>query len=110
MDRFTPKPMSMQRGSDGAQSTAPPHSALHFMPALAESVHSALAQSASPMQPAPTRPAPRAPGMQNTFTPVESSEWQVKPGPQSSDEKHGQSVFTAQVPPSQYVKRLPPSG
>ena len=96
-----PKPRRKHVGSVGGQSAALEHSALQRMPELVESVHNALRQSASVAQGAPTSPAPRAPGTQKTLRPVLSSAWQVKPGPQSSDEKQGQSVFTVHAPPSQ---------
>lgn len=68
--------MYVQRGNVTGHSAGTSHSALHCFPALLESVHNALAQSASPAQAPPARPEPRAPGMQNTFTPVGSLEWQ----------------------------------
>ena len=66
----------MQRGSEAGHSAAMSQRALHFIPLLAESVQSALAQSASPEQESPGRPVPRAPGTQKTFAPLESCEWQ----------------------------------
>ena len=76
IERSTPKPMYVQRGNVAGHSAGTSHSALHRMPVLLESVHNALAQSASPAQAPPARPVPRAPGTQNTFAPVESFEWQ----------------------------------
>lgn len=102
--------MYVHLGSDVGHSAATSHSAEQRFPALDESVHNALSQSASPTHGAPTPPSPRAPGTQYTCSPVSSSEWQVKVGPQSSDEKHGQSVFVTQAPPSQKREREPPSG
>lgn len=68
--------MYVQRGSVAGHSAGTSHSALHRMPVVAESVHNALRQSASPAQVSPASPAPRAPGTQNTLVPVESFEWQ----------------------------------
>jgi hypothetical protein len=110
MDRSTPKPTYWQRGSADGQSAFESHSALQYSAVLAPLTHSALKQSASPVHVTPTPPSPRAPGLHHTLVPLLSSLTQVKPGPQSSDEKQGQSVFTAQLPPSQWRYQEPPSG
>ena len=102
--------MYRQRGRLGTHSAATSHKAEQRCPASVESVHKALWQSVSPVHAAPGPPGPRAPGMQKTFVPVASSEWQENPGPQSSDEKQGQAVFTAHAPPSQKREVEPPSG
>ncbi len=101
-ERSTPKPMYVHRDAAGGQSAAESHSALHTDDAEPEpETHSALRQSLSRVHAAPTPPSPRAPGTHHTLLPLESSLRHVKPGPQSSEEKHGQSVFSAHEPPSQ---------
>ncbi len=90
----------MQRGKTAGHSSGMPQSAEQYLPEL-PSTQSALSQSASPEHATPTPPSPRAPGLQKTLRPEESSLTHEKPGPQSSEEKHGQSVFTAHAPPSQ---------
>lgn len=101
MERSTPKPTYKQRGTLEGQSAAVSQRPLQYCALLAPLTQSALKHCASPVHVTPALPTPRAPGLHHTFVPLVSSLTQVKPGPQSSEEKQGQSVFVAQLPPSQ---------
>lgn len=83
------------------QSEAVSQSELQYSGVLEPLTQSALKHCDSVLHGTPGPPSPRRPGLHHTFVPLESSLTHAKPGPQSSEEKQGQSVFVAQLPPSQ---------